>query len=155
MSPRAAPPSARVLGPPARRSADLADYQRAAALRAAVRLFLRRGEQVARAAGLTPQRQLLLLMIKGAPDGSGRATITELAERLQLAQNTVTELVARAEAVGLLEREPSGSDGRVVHLRLTKEGDRRLAATVSALRADRRHLVDVLSEQRETRVPEA
>ena len=51
-------------------SADLADYQRAAALRAAVRLFLRRGEQVARAAGLTPQRQLLLLMIKGAPDGS-------------------------------------------------------------------------------------
>ena len=136
-------------------AADLGDYQRAAALRAAVRLFLRRGEQVARAAGLTPQRQLLLLMIKGAPDGSEQATITELAERLQLAQNTVTELVARAEAVGLLEREPSGTDGRVVHLRLTEEGDRRLAATVSALRADRRHLVDVLSEQRETRVPEA
>jgi DNA-binding MarR family transcriptional regulator len=119
-----------------------------------VRLFLRRGEQVARAAGLTPQRQLLLLMIKGAPDGSERATITELAERLQLAQNTVTELVARAEAVGLLEREPSGTDGRVVHLRLTKEGDRRLAATVSALRADRRHLVDVLSEQRDTERPQ-
>ena len=115
-----------------------------------MRLFLRRGEQVARAAGLTPQRQLLLLMIKGAPDGSERATITELAERLQLAQNTVTELVARAEEVGLLEREPSGTDGRVVHLRLTKEGDGRLAATVSALRADRQHLVDVLAKQRDT-----
>jgi DNA-binding MarR family transcriptional regulator len=120
-----------------------------------VRLFLRRGEQVARAAGLTPQRQLLLLMIKGAPDGSERATITALAERLQLAQNTVTELVARAEAVGLLEREPSESDGRVVRLRLTREGDRRLAATVSALQEDRRHLIEVLSEQRESRVPEA
>ena len=86
---------------------ELADYQRAAALRAAVRQFLRRGEHVARAAGLTPQRHALLLMIKGAPDGSERATVTELSERLQLAQNTVTDLVARSEAAGLLEREPS------------------------------------------------
>ena len=61
--------------------------------------------------------------------------------------------MTRAEAVGLLEREPSGTDGRVVHLRLTEEGDRRLAATVSALRADRRHLVDVLAVQRETGTP--
>jgi DNA-binding MarR family transcriptional regulator len=118
-----------------------------------VRLFLRRGEQVARAAGLTPQRQLLLLMIKGAPDGRERATITELAERLQLAQNTVTELVARAEAAGLLAREPSGSDGRVVRLRLTEEGERRLAETVSALRADREHLVDLVAGQRAARLP--
>ena len=66
----------------------LADYQRAAALRAAVRAFLQRGEQAARRAGLTPQRQLLLLMIKGAPDGRETATVTELAERLRLAQST-------------------------------------------------------------------
>jgi DNA-binding MarR family transcriptional regulator len=128
---------------------ELADYQRAAALRAAVRQFLRRGEHVARAAGLTPQRHALLLMIKGAPDGGERATVTELSERLQLAQNTVTDLVARSEAAGLLEREPSDTDGRVVHLRLTAEGERRLAATVGELREDRRRLVDVLSEQRE------
>ena len=88
-------------------------------------------------------------MIKGAADGSERATPTELAERLQLAQNTVTELVARAEAVGLIEREASESDGRVVRLRLTPEGDRRLAATVSGLREDRQHLIDVLSQQHE------
>lgn len=130
---------------------DLTDYQRAAVLRAAVRQFLRRGEQVARVAGLTPQRQLLLLMIKGAVDGSERATISELAERLQLAQSTVTELVARAEAAGLLEREPPGTDGRVVNLRLTEEGDQRLAATVSALREERRHLVAVLAEQHDPR----
>lgn len=127
----------------------LADYQRAAALRAAVRVFLQRGEQAARHAGLTPQRQLLLLMIKGAPDGRETATVTELAERLRLAQSTVTELVARAEAVGLLEREGSEHDGRVVHLRLTAEGERRLAATVAELRADREALVDVLAAQRE------
>jgi DNA-binding MarR family transcriptional regulator len=127
----------------------LADYQRAAALRAAVRAFLQRGEQAARRAGLTPQRQLLLLMIKGAPDGSETATVTELAERLRLAQSTVTELVARAEAVGLLRREGSDRDGRVVHLRLTAEGERRLAATVAELRADRDALVEVLAAQRE------
>ena len=127
----------------------LADYQRAAALRAAVRVFLQRGEQAARRAGLTPQRQLLLLMIKGAPDGRETATVTELAERLRLAQSTVTELVARAEAVGLLERGGSERDGRVVHLRLTAEGERRLAATVAELRADREALVDVLAAQRE------
>ena len=90
---------------------SLADYQSAAALRAAVRGFLHRGEQVARAAGLTPQRQLLLLMVKGAPDGSERATITEISARLRLAQNTVTELVARAEDVGLVRREASEVDG--------------------------------------------
>jgi DNA-binding MarR family transcriptional regulator len=127
----------------------LADYQRAAALRAAMRAFLQRGEQAARRAGLTPQRQLLLLMIKGAPDGRERATVTELAERLRLAQSTVTELVARAEAVGLLERAGSEHDGRVVHLRLTAEGERRLAATVAELRADREALVDMLAAPRE------
>jgi DNA-binding MarR family transcriptional regulator len=114
-----------------------------------VRAFLRRGEQVARAAGLTPQRQLLLLMIKGAPDGRERATITQLAERLQLAQHTVTELAGRAEAAGLVAREPSTTDGRVVRLRLTREGERRLAETVSALRQDRRRLVELVSGQRE------
>ena len=126
------------------------DYQNAARLRAAVRAFLHRGERAARHAGLTPQRQLLLLMIKGAPDGGERATVTELAERMKLAQNTVTERVARAEAIGLVEREGSATDGRVVHLRLTAEGERRLAATVEELRADRENLVAVLSQLRPT-----
>lgn len=98
-----------------------------AALRAALRSFLGESDRVARAGGLTPQRYLLLLMIKGAPDGSERATVTELAERLRIAPNTATELVQRAERLGLLEREPSRSDGRVAYLRLTTEGERRLA----------------------------
>ena len=123
----------------------LEEYQSAAALRAAVRGFLSRGETAARRAGLTPQRHGLLLMIKGAPDGSERASVGELAERLRLAQNTVTELVARAEAAGLLRREPSDRDGRVVYLRLTDEGERRLAATVAELRADRRNLVELIA----------
>src|SRR3982750_4236170 len=96
-----------------------------AEFRAALRRFLRRSERTARASGLTPQRYLLLLMIKGAPDGSEQSTVTELAERLQLAQSTVTELVSRAEEAGLVSREQSQSDARVAHLRLTDEGARR------------------------------
>jgi DNA-binding MarR family transcriptional regulator len=100
-----------------------------AEFRAALRGFMRTSERNARAAGLTPQRYLLLLMIKGAPDGSEQSTVTDLAERLQLAQSTVTELVSRAEEIGLLERSRSNDDGRIAILRLTDEGERRLAAT--------------------------
>lgn len=104
------------------------DYRAAADLRAALRRFLRRSEEISRRCGLTPRQYLLLLMIKGATDGSGRSTVSELVGRLQLTQSTVTELVQRAEEAGLIEREQSTRDGRVVHLRLSREGDRRIAA---------------------------
>src|SRR5919205_1028312 len=113
---------------------------RGAEFRAALRRFLRRSERVARASGLTPQRYLLLLMIKGAPDGSEQSTVTELAERLQLAQSTVTELVSRAEEVGLVEREQSPADGRVAHLRLTAEGERRLTKAFTSNEQERDEL---------------
>jgi DNA-binding MarR family transcriptional regulator len=119
----------------------LADYQAAAALREGLRRFLRRSEEIAAGNALTPRRQLLLLLIKGAPDGSERATVTDLADRMQLAQNTITDLVARAEAAGLLARETSPDDRRRVFLALTAEGERRLAGTVADLRDDRERLV--------------
>ena len=104
------------------------DVVAVAEFRSALRKFFRRTELVADECGLTAQRYLLLLMIKGAPDGSGRATVTELEERLQLAQSTVSELVARSVEAGLIAREGSESDGRLTYLTLTKEGERRLAA---------------------------
>lgn len=117
-----------------------ADYREAAALREGLRRFTRRSEEIAAAHGLTPRRHLLLVMIEGAPGGSGRATVTELAARMQLAQNTVTDLVARAERAGLVRREASATDGRRVPLSVSDEGRRRLAATVAALRDDRARL---------------
>jgi DNA-binding MarR family transcriptional regulator len=117
---------------------DTDDAIRIAAFRAEIRSFLRTSEQHARAAGLTPRRYVLLLMIKGAPDGSEQSTVTELSARLQLAQSTVTELVGRAERAGLVERERSETDLRVAHLRLTDEGERRLAPAASE-RAGERH----------------
>jgi DNA-binding MarR family transcriptional regulator len=119
---------------------DLEAVIAVAEFRAALRAFLRQSERIARRSGLTPQRYLLLLMIKGAPDGSEQSTVTELARRLQLAQSTVTELVSRAEEAGLVAREQSGMDGRVAHLRLTGEGERRLHACLTTLETERRQL---------------
>ncbi len=116
-----------------------------AGLRSALRVFMRQSEQTARRSGLTPQRHLLLLMIKGAPDGSERSTVTELSERLQLAQSTVTELVRRAEDAGLIEREQSTSDGRVAYLRLTKEGERRLERVAEKLVVERARLRETIA----------
>jgi DNA-binding MarR family transcriptional regulator len=113
--------------------------------RESLRRFLRQSERVARQSGLTPQRHLLLLMIKGARDGSERSTVTELAQRLQLAQSTVTELVSRAEEAGLVSREQSQVDARVAYLRLTKEGEERLAGAFTGLETERRQLRDVFA----------
>jgi DNA-binding MarR family transcriptional regulator len=115
-----------------------------AQFRASLRLFLRHSDRIASRHGLTPQRHLMLLMIKGGPDGSERLSVGELAERLQSSPNATTELVDRAERAGLVRRQRSGADGRVVHLRLTDEGDRRLASVLAELTYDRHELEDAL-----------
>jgi DNA-binding MarR family transcriptional regulator len=126
--------------PTAEEAALVADF------RAALRRFLHQTERVARDSGLTPAWYLLMLQIKGAPDLSERATVTALAERLHLAQSSVTELVARAEQAGLLEREQSRDDARVVHLRLSAEGERRFAQAFRSLGAERRALRETIAD---------
>lgn len=122
------------------------DVRRAAAFRVALREFTRETEQAARRAGLTPQRYLLLLMIKGVENGSEQATISELGNRLHLAQSTVTELVNRAADAGLVTRETSPDDGRVVLVQPTQEGDARFAKAFRALAHERRALHDVVTK---------
>jgi DNA-binding MarR family transcriptional regulator len=126
------------------RVVEVADF------REALRRFLRQSERVARQSGLTPQRYLLLLMIKGARDGGERSTVTELASRLQLAQCTVTEVVSRAEEAGLIAREQSQTDARVAHLRLTDEGEARLQAAFTGLSTEREQLRQVLEHRMES-----
>jgi DNA-binding MarR family transcriptional regulator len=94
----------------------------------------------------------LLLMIKGAEDLSERSTVTELAARLQLAQSTVTELVSRAEDVGLVTRERSSEDGRIAHLRLTEEGERRLAKSFVSNERERQALLEAFAHLEERAV---
>src|SRR5438105_15696066 len=127
---------------------NVADVVTVAEFRSALRKFRRRSELVADTCGLTPQRYLLLLMIKGARDGGARSTVTELADRLQLAQSTVTELVARSVDAGLISREGSTEDARVTYLKLTPEGERRLACSFTGLDAERRALYEAIGALR-------
>ena len=120
-------------------------YAKAADFRSALRRFLRTSEQAARAAGITPSQHLLLLQIAGGTGGS--ATISGLVDRLSLTQSAVTELVQRAEQAGLVERTPCADDGRVTHLRLTADGEAKLAEVHAALGPERsqlRRVVDAL-----------
>jgi DNA-binding MarR family transcriptional regulator len=122
-------------------------YRAAAAFRAELRRFLRRSEDAARRAGITPRQHLLLLQIAGSDEG--RTTVSDLVRRLSLTQSAVTELVQRAEAAGLVERSPSREDGRVTHLSLTPLGSERLDALHAALgpeRAHLRHVIDSLED---------
>lgn len=111
-----------------------------AEFRAALRTFSVRSERASRHAGLTPRWYLMLLFIKGAADGSERLSFAQLANRLKLSRNTVSELVRRVEAAGLIGREQSATDGRVFYLRLTPEGEHRLATAIAASERDRAQL---------------
>jgi DNA-binding MarR family transcriptional regulator len=117
---------------------------RVAELRSGLRQFLSQSERVAASQGITSQWYTLLLMIKGAPDGSQRSTVTELRSRLHLAQHTVTELVKRAVQAGLILRTSSRTDRRVVFLSLSKKGERVFDQSFEALRNDRRLLTELV-----------
>ena len=84
-------------------------------------------------------------MIKGASDGSERATIADLAERLQLAGSTTSELVKRAEEAAVIECKRWPMDRRVVHVYLTREGERRLARAFRSLGDERRKLREIIA----------
>lgn len=122
------------------------DYVSIARFRSALRAFDSAAEEAARGAGLTPQRYLLLLMVKGAPDGDERATINDLAERLKVEPHTVTGAAGRAEKAGLVVREQCDQDRRRTWIRLTAEGEHRLAEAVGALQAQRETLLAAIED---------
>jgi DNA-binding MarR family transcriptional regulator len=117
-----------------------AEAARVAEFRVALRRFQHQTDVVARECGITPAWYLLLLQIKGAPDLSEQTTVTALADRLRLAQSSVTELVSRAEQAGLLERKPSSTDARVVHLQLSARGEKIFARAFRSLGSEREAL---------------
>jgi DNA-binding MarR family transcriptional regulator len=59
--------------------------------------------------------------------GDGPETISRLAEREGVAQPTLTRMVERLEAEGLVQRERSTDDARVVVVCLTPQGELELA----------------------------
>jgi DNA-binding MarR family transcriptional regulator len=98
------------------------DYQALAEFRYHIRLYLRFAEQMARSGGLEPQQHQLLLAVKGFPEGR-RATIGEIAERLQIQHHSAVELINRLVERGLVERQRDESDQRRVLVSLTSQGE--------------------------------
>jgi DNA-binding MarR family transcriptional regulator len=86
---------------------------------------LSEGDRAARAAGLEPQQYLLLLMIRGLPEGQA-ATIRTLADRLTLKHHSAVELVDRLEANGYVRRTRARDDRRNVIVSLLPRGERML-----------------------------
>lgn len=100
-----------------------AHYESLAAIRYTLRCFLSFSRDAARKAGLTAQQHQALLAVKGFP-GRNFASITELAERLQLRHHSTVELVDRLVRQQLIRRRTSTHDRRQVELHLTPKGDR-------------------------------
>jgi len=99
------------------------DFEKLLEFRVTLRRFQRWSEEQARAAGLTHVQHQLLVAIKGH-HGNRPPTVGDLAGYLLLRPHSAGELVDRAEAAGLVKRIPDGSDGRVIRVLLTAEGDR-------------------------------
>lgn len=98
------------------------DYQALAEFRYQIRCFLHFSEQIAREAGLEPQQQQLLLALKGLPEGR-KATVGELAERLQIQHHSTVELIDRMVERNLIERNRDDEDQRRVIIKLTSAGE--------------------------------
>ncbi len=98
------------------------DYHALAEFRYQIRRFLRFSEQTAHAAGLETQQYQLLLALKGLA-ADRRATVGELAERLQIQHHSAVELINRLMERGLVQRRRGEIDQRQVIVSLTPHGE--------------------------------
>src|SRR5258705_655188 len=125
-----------------------AEYQALAELRYRIRKFAREGDAVARAAGLEPQQYMLLLALRGLPDGE-EATIRTLADRLALKHHSAVELIDRLEIHGYVRRSRSRDDRRRVLLALLPRGEKLLEQVacdrIGELRSSVSALVNAIS----------
>lgn len=104
---------------------DLADF------RCALRTFMSFSEQQARAAGITPQQHLLLLLARGHRSAP-RVNIGELADALQVRHHSASLLVDRCVKRGLVERREDPDDRRRALVSLTPAGQDVLDTIIAA-----------------------
>jgi len=109
-------------GPP---EPDEPDYRQLLALRTGIRKFLHWSEEQALAVGITPAQHQLMLAIRGADEPEG-PTIGDIADALVLRHNSAVGLVDRAVEASLVVRHVDEHDSRVVRLRLSALGARRI-----------------------------
>ena len=134
------------------------EYRALAELRYLIRKFVGEGDAVARAASLEPQQYLLLLALRGLPEGE-EATIRTLAERLALKHHSAVELTDRLETHGYVRRSRNRDDRRQVLVTLLPRGEKLLEEVardrISELRASGAALVSAISALLENGRPAA
>jgi DNA-binding MarR family transcriptional regulator len=117
------------------------EYAELLTFRDAIRRFLHWSEQQAKHVGLTPAQHQLLLAVRGH---DGDPTTGEVAGHLMLRHHSAVELIDRAERAGLVKRMIDPDDHRIVRLRLSRNGERRLETLSAAHLAELRRLQQAL-----------
>jgi len=110
----------------------LAEEALAAGVAAAIERLLGLFRSLSPATGLSLTAAATLATL----DRSGPCRLTWLATREGVTQPAMTQLIARLQDAGLVERAADPADGRVVQVRITADG-RAMLARRRAVRADR------------------
>ncbi|HEY3889551.1 MAG TPA: MarR family transcriptional regulator [Caulobacteraceae bacterium] len=118
---------------------DSEHYQGLAGFRQALRRFLAASEAISRRAGVTQQQYQAMLAVRTWPSAS--MTMKDLSEQLLLTHHAAVQQVNRLAKAGLVERTPSSTDRRSVHLKLSPDG----AALIDALAAQ--HLEEIQRQE--------
>jgi DNA-binding MarR family transcriptional regulator len=130
-------------------------YRALSELRYRIRHFIQEGDAAARESNLEPQQYLMLLAIRGLPEGSS-ATIRTLAERLALKHHSAVELIDRLESHRLVHRNRSEDDRREVLVSLLPRGAKLLEQVarrrLGELRASGAALADAINTLVERKV---
>ncbi len=124
------------------------EYRALAELRYRIRHFIQEGDAAAQRSDLEPQQYLMLLAIRGLPQGAV-ATISTLAERMALKHHSAVELIDRLESHGLVRRSRGEGDKRQVRVSLRAQGskllDRVARERLSELKASGAALADAIT----------
>lgn len=124
-------------------------YEALSEFRYQLRRFLHFSETAAKEAGLTPLQYLLMLHVRGFP-GRDWATVNELSDRLQMQHHGVVALLTRCEEAGLVLRQKSKIDRRMVEVHLQAKGAAQLERLAALHEAELRSLGDTFQVARIT-----
>lgn len=116
--------------------------------------FQRRTEEITARNRLTPQRYLLLLLLRAREIEEQATSIGSLIGPLQMSQSSVTRLVQGAVRAGLVVTTTDPRDQRRQHLALTGEGRRRFELAFSELGPERSALSEALSANSKPPLPD-
>jgi len=130
------------------------EYRQLLAFRTGLRRFLRWSEEQASNAGITPAQHQLLLAVRGHADPDG-PTIGDVADALLLKHHSAVGLVDRAERAGLVDRLNDQVDHRIVRLRLTPLGRRKIDQLSASHLAELERLAPLMPNLRTETTPSA